>query len=109
MYGSDAKHSMEPKEFKNFCAEVKNAWKTLSNPVDKNEIESYLEMKNIFQKSIVSSIDIKKETLIERKHLAFKKPGDGIQPKDYKKLIGLYSKQDISKDQKITFSMFYQK
>ena len=100
MYGSDARHSMEPKDFSIFCIEVKNACKMLGNPVDKNDTSSYGDMKNIFQKSIVAACDIPKGTKLELSHLAFKKPGDGVPASKYKDVIGRETSRKIQENEK---------
>lgn len=88
MYGSDAKYSMEPLEFKLMSEAINEVWDINKNPVNKNNIEIYKDMKNVFQKSIVSSTSIKKNTKLEMKHIAFKKPGKGIPASFYKDVIG---------------------
>jgi len=88
MYGSDATHSMEPDEFRILTSALNDVWKMLSCPVDKNDIFHYLEMKDIFQKSIVSSMPLQAGMLIQRHHLAFKKPGTGIPASKYRELLG---------------------
>jgi sialic acid synthase SpsE len=64
-------------------------------------------MKMIFEKSIVSSRNLKKGTILLRKDLSFKKPGTGISAKDYKKIIGLKIKKNLKKDQIIRFDFFH--
>ena len=54
LYGSDAKFSMEPDQFKNFCKEIKNAYIIQKNNVNKNDIKKYKNMKKVFEKSIVA-------------------------------------------------------
>jgi N,N'-diacetyllegionaminate synthase len=88
MYGSDAKHSMEPTEFKYLSSELKSAMEMIDNPIDKDDVSEYQEMKNIFQKSIVATVSIQLGTVISLSHLAFKKPGTGIPASEYKTLIG---------------------
>lgn len=105
MYGSDAKNSMEPSEFSIFCDELKNIWEMLENPVDKNDVSQYIEMKKIFQKSIVAACDIPKGTKIEMQHLAFKKPDDGISASDYQHILGKSSTTKINKNDLILENM----
>ena len=89
MYGSDAFLAMEPKEFAILCEELKFLWKSLKSPINKNDLNDLIDMKSIFEKSIVSARAIKAGEKIDFKDLAFKKPGSGMPTKDYKKLIGL--------------------
>ena len=55
-------------------------------------------MKNIFQKSIVASKKINKNTVITKSLLSYKKPGNGISSALYKKLIGKKIKKTVQKD-----------
>ena len=72
MYGSDAIHSMEPKEFSIFCHEIKNAFIMHDNKIDKDDISNYKEMKKTFQRSVVAACDIPANQKIKMSHLAQK-------------------------------------
>jgi N,N'-diacetyllegionaminate synthase len=98
MYGSDAPHSMEPNDFSVLCTALKETWKALENPVDKSNTAEFSEMKRVFEKSIVSKVAIPAGTIIERQHLAFKKPGDGIKSFRYKEIIGRQAKVSIEEN-----------
>ena len=99
MYGSDAQHSMEPEDFRRLSVALKETWTMLENPVDKDAVASYAEMKSIFQKSIVAAADLPAGTVLLREHLVFKKPGTGISAMRYKELIGKRLKTSLSMDQ----------
>ena len=101
MYGSDAKNAMELVEFKTFCNEIKNLDTILNNPINKNSIKPYTNMRKTFMKSIVASKDLSKGHVISLKDLAFKKPGDGILSNNYMKIIGKKTSKDIFKNAKI--------
>lgn len=101
MYGSDAKHSMEPDEFRVMATALREIWDMLGNPVDKDDLSPYLEMKRIFEKSVVTATAITAGTRIERKMLVFKKPGDGIPAAAYHTLIGRTVKRDLPPDHKL--------
>ena len=88
MYGSDAQHSMEPGEFKEFCAHVKEAATIRENPVDKNDLQPYLDMKRIFEKSVVTAYALNAGQVLSASELAFKKPGDGIPASRQAELVG---------------------
>ena len=45
-------------------------------------------MRKIFQKSIVSIVDIPENTVITENMIGFKKPGNGLSPILYKEIIG---------------------
>ncbi len=104
MYGSDAKFALEPEEFKAYCMSIKNVWKMLDNPVNKNNLNSFKIMRQTFQKSIVMAREKKKGEIINKDDIKFKKPGDGIPPKNYKKIIGRILNKNKKTDSQIFFS-----
>jgi len=106
MYGSDAKHSLEPDEFKRFVQEIREVEIMCASKTDKDKAASTLkEMKVIFEKSIVAKNNISKGTVIRFDMLSFKKPGDGIRVDKYKEILGRMAKKDINKNTKITKEM----
>ena len=102
MYGSDAKHSMEPEDFRRFCIDLREAAAIVSHPVDKDDLGAFADMKKIFEKSIVTTQEIVAGTILTAEHLAFKKPGDGIPAALYKEIIGRRITRDISADYKLS-------
>lgn len=103
MYGSDAPHSMEPKEFKLFCDSIKEAAVIRDTKVDKNNLTEFMEMKNIFQKSIVTSCELKKGEFLSKNNISFKKPGNGISASQYKNILGKRLKRDMPQNIQITW------
>lgn len=107
LYGSDAKFSMEPKEFKEFSKIIKEIWHINNYPVNKNKIKKYANMKKVFEKSIVAKKFLKKGSKLKIRDLSFKKPGDGIRADKYKKILGKILSKNIDIDHKIKYSDFY--
>ncbi len=102
MYGSDAKNSFEPKEFKFMVDEIRKLEKALSSEIKKNNFDDNIKnMRITFQKSIVASKDLEKGKMIEFSDLSFKKPGNGLPPKYYKEIIGKILLSEVKKDQLI--------
>jgi len=97
LYGPDARFSLEPEEFKKLVEDINYVKKALTNNVDKNNLDSYKEMKLIFQKSIFSNNLIKKGEKFDLNNLAFKKPGSGIPASEIDDIIGKISSKDIEK------------
>ena len=107
MYGSDAMNSTEPEDFKRLVDEIRQIEIALSSKVDKDEkVKSLENMKMTFEKSIVSSKSLKESDVIEFKDLAFKKPGDGIPAREYKKLVGKKLNKSMGKDSKFKWEDF---
>lgn len=103
MYGSDARHSMEPAEFKEFCATVREAANIFAHPVDKDDLTAYHDMKSIFEKSIVSAHPLRAGVVLTYADLAFKKPGDGIGAAHYAELIGKRVLHDMPANHKFNW------
>ena len=108
MYGSDAKNSMEPKEFLFMVKNVREIWKIMDNPIDKNNLTEYQDMKKIFEKSIVASHDLKANSFLRKKDIAFKKPGTGIRALFYKSLIGKKLNKSLKKNSFLIEKNFYE-
>lgn len=98
-YGSDAKHSIEPEEFAELASGIREIEKMLENPVDKNDLSAFLEMKRVFEKSVVTLIDVPAGAVLTDKMLGIRKPGSGIAPRRYKDLIGRSVKREIKAGQ----------
>jgi len=103
MYGSDAKNSLEPKEFKAYVKHIREAELCLRSSVDKDKLALNLQnMKNTFEKSIVFRQDLSKGHVLKLADLDFKKPGDGINASEYKSFLGKKIKTKVLKDQYLT-------
>ena len=107
MYGSDAFNALEPNEFKNMVSCIKESQVILKNSVNKNNLKKLKNMKRIFEKSIVVKIKIEKNQIIEFNDLAFKKPGHGIKPEEYKKILGKKAKKCLKENHVIKIGDYY--
>jgi N,N'-diacetyllegionaminate synthase len=102
MYGSDARHSMEPSEFRDMVTALRELWTMLNNPVTKSDTTPYMDMKRIFEKSIVAARKIQEGEILSIDMIAFKKPGDGIPAREYFKIIGRKVKRNLAVDHKLS-------
>jgi N-acetylneuraminate synthase len=101
-YGPDAALALEPDELEDLVAGIREIETMLANPVDKDDLEPYGEMKRVFEKSVVAIADIPTGTTIEREMLAAKKPGTGIPAARLPELVGRTARADIPADSVIT-------
>lgn len=101
MYGSDASHSVEPGEFHALAIALAELRSMLANPIDKDDTSGYIEMKQVFEKSIVAATWLPAGTTLEARHLAYKKPGDGVSPARYQSVLGRSTLRDIPADTQI--------
>ena len=106
MYGSDAALAMEPADFSKLVDEIRFIQTAMSSPVNKENSYNYEEMKLIFEKSIVASMDLEIGAKITNEMLAFKKPGDGISAMEVDNLLGKTLKNKKSTDEKFLWDDF---
>ena len=104
MYGSDAGNGMEFDDFADFCSQLNDANLMRSRPVNKNDLDSLLEMKHIFEKSIVSNKAITAGSIVLESDLAYKKPGTGIPAKDFSQVVGKTTVRDIPSNKMIEWA-----
>lgn len=107
--GPDHKASLIPSELKEMVEGLKlNKKVELDNTVlgsfEKKPTINELEMITVVRKSIIASRKIEKNSIITEKDLVVKRPGTGLKPKYFLKLIGKIAKNDIEQDQIISFS-----
>ena len=88
MYGSDARHSLEPDDMADLVRGVRAIEIMLAAEVDKNDISRFQEMKDIFEKSLVALVDISVGTVLTRDMIGIKKPGTGISAARLAEVIG---------------------
>jgi N-acetylneuraminate synthase len=98
MYGSDAANAMEPGPFTAYCAGIRNIWRMRDNPVEKDDLGPYSDMKRVFEKSIVAVRALPVGAVLARTDLAFKKPGDGISAARYGEIVGRRLAQAVAVD-----------
>ena len=91
--GPDHKASLEPYQFKNLVSSIRNI--SLSLGTEEKKIRNS-ELKNIIvaRKSIVAKEDIKKNELFSEKNLCSKRPGNGLSPMLWDKVIGTRATRD---------------
>ena len=100
--GPDHAASLEPKELKAMVTAIRNIEQALGDGVKR---PSPSEKKNIplARKSIVAKKLINKGTTFSENNLTVKRPGTGISPMEWDKLLGRISNKDYNKDDIISF------
>jgi N,N'-diacetyllegionaminate synthase len=100
MKGPDHKASIEPKDFENMIKGIRIIEKSLGDGIKK---ASSSEIKNITiaRKSIVALTKIKKGEVFSEKNLTVKRPGTGLSPMLWDRVLGKKSHKDYIEDQLI--------
>ena len=102
LYGPDARFGTEPHELEELVDGIRAIETMLANPVDKDDLAPFAEMKRVFEKSVVAVADIPAGAVLERGMLAAKKPGTGIPARLLPELIGRRARTDIAADTVLT-------
>ena len=99
--GPDQKLSIEPKELKEMIKQIRSFYKMAGKG---NILPSREELsaRKKFRRSIVASTFVKKGTIFTKKMLVLKRPGTGLHPKHFNKLIGKKANKNYNKNQKIS-------
>ena len=92
--GPDHKASLSPEELKQFVLSIRNMEVALGSP---NKKPNPNELKNIFaiRKSIVASKTILKNEVFSEKNITTKRPGHGLNPMMWEKVLGKKAKKDF--------------
>jgi N,N'-diacetyllegionaminate synthase len=98
MYGSDAAHSLEPAEFADMVRGIRAIATMLAHPVDKSRVERFRPMKETFEKSLVSLVEIPAGAVITREMLGLKKPGTGIPAARLGEVVGRRAARRVAPD-----------
>ena len=102
LYGADARFATEPHELEDLVDGVRELEAMLASPVDKDDVARFSEMKEVFEKSVVSTREIPAGAEISREMVAAKKPGTGIPARMLPEVLGRKAKSDIPADTVIT-------
>lgn len=101
--GPDAAFSLEPDEFKEMVATVRNTEKALGKPSYGAGLK---ESENIiFRRSLFTVSDIKKGEKFSAKNIRSIRPGFGLEPKYLEKIIGKKAIRSIEKGTPLTWAM----
>ncbi|MEO7310327.1 MAG: N-acetylneuraminate synthase family protein [Chitinophagaceae bacterium] len=89
MFGPDAKASIEIHEVKQMVSGIKSIQTSLAQLVDKEDNDSFTDLKTMFEKSLAVNRDLSKGHILTFTDLEAKKPkGYGINAADFQTLIG---------------------
>ena len=100
MKGPDHKTSLEPLEFKTMITNIRNTEKILGS-FEKKISKSEMKNIKIVRKSIVALKEIKKGETFNFKNIGIKRPGYGIPPTKWDKIMNTKAKKNYEPDELI--------
>lgn len=100
MKGPDHKASLNPDELRDLVRSIRHIEKSMGTSV-KMVTESEKENKKVVRKSIVAKCNIEKGEVFSKDNVTVKRPGTGISPMDWYKVLGKTAIRDFKKDEMI--------
>ena len=100
MEGPDHKASLEPDELRAMVQAIRNIEAAMGSG-EKKPARSELANMAIARKSIIAACDIKKGEILTRENLTTKRPGNGISPMNWYKVLGTRAIRDFREDELI--------
>jgi len=100
MPGPDHKASLEPLELKAMVRGIRKVEKALGKAT-KEASPSEVKNRAIARRSIVAAIGIKKGEIFTENNITAKRPGTGISPMEWDRVIGKHAKRDFESDEAI--------
>ncbi len=99
MFGPDVPASLTPTELGQLVEGTRFIESMLASPIDKNTAaEGLADLRGMFTKSLVAREFLAAGTVLEERHLAIKKPGDGMAPERLPHVLGRKLKSAVVAD-----------
>jgi N,N'-diacetyllegionaminate synthase len=98
--GPDHRSSLEPHELKALIKDIRSIEKALGNG-EKKPSPTEVKTRLFARKSIVTSRRIKRGQFFTENNLTLKRPGTGVSPLQWDKVIGQKALRDFEKDELI--------
>jgi N-acetylneuraminate synthase len=95
LYGPDSAHSLEPTEFKYLLEQVGLLQTALRSKVEKNDLSDLKDIRDTFQKKIVTAKDIVQDELIVEASVNLLKAPGGISADHLEKVLNKRAKRAI--------------
>lgn len=103
--GNDHYHAMDKEDLKHFHRRMDELF-TLLGDGRKRPLESEALSRANARRSLVAALAISAGKVIAAADITWKRPGRGINPRDFDRLIGRKAKQDIVEDTVLQWEMF---
>ena len=98
MNGPDHISSLSPDELRAMVKAIRNIEKALGNRAKKPSLSEYKNIA-VVRKSIIAAKNIKKGERFSKDNITVKRPGSGINPMEWDRIIGKIAKRDFREDE----------
>ena len=102
MEGPDHKASLEPHELRAMIRAIRNIERSMGDGIKRPTASEIVNKINV-RKSIVAGRAIKKAQLFSEGNLTTKRPGNGINPMDWKRVIGKKATRNFIENELIVY------
>ncbi len=103
--GNDHYHAMDKHDLKNYINRLDKLF-TLLGEQDKHSLPTEEESRQYARRSLVAANNIPEGREITKTDITWKRPGNGIDPREYEKLIGHIALHEIKEDTVLHWDMF---
>lgn len=100
MEGPDHKASLEPDELQAMVRAIRNIEESMGSG-EKRPTKSEIANMAVARKSIIAACDIRKGEVLTAEKLTTKRPGNGISPMDWYRVLGTNASRDFREDELI--------
>ncbi|MCG8408440.1 MAG: N-acetylneuraminate synthase family protein, partial [Phycisphaerales bacterium] len=97
MVGNDHKVSLEPNQFTEMVAAIRNVEEALGGATPREPSVGEQMNREVLAKSLVAAEDIEAGQMIDQSMIAVQSPGTGLQPNRIRELVGRSANRDIAK------------
>ncbi len=104
--GNDHYHSMDLKDARLIIDQINKINVYIGSSRSKNFIKSEITPRKYARRSIVAKIDIKKGEKFSKSNITTKRPGNGLSPLNWVKIIGKKSRNKIKADTQLKIKDF---
>lgn len=103
--GNDHYHAMDGKDLKLFWDNIARLRELLGEKT-KRPLDTESVSRVNARRSLVAAMAISAGEVISHKHITWKRPGFGVDPRDFDSLVGKKALRDIDEDEVLNWNMF---
>lgn len=103
MNGPDHKISADPKQLKTMIEEIRKIEKMIGDG-EKTCQPSELKNRIAARRSVITKVDLKKNTKLSKEMVSIKRPAKGIEPKYFSSILGKLTRKNLRKEQPLKWN-----